>query len=100
MAGYEMLRNDWRAASMTEYQRRTLFDTAEKELENWIDGATGWTDADYRRNRRTIARKVRQQVKTFGLETILFWFIGWLITRLLNWLWEKWKTNKAAGLYL
>jgi hypothetical protein len=47
---------------------------------------------------KLITQRVKQQVQFVIPAVILFALVGWLVTKLLDWLWDRYTQNQSAQL--
>jgi hypothetical protein len=45
----------------------------------------------HKASRRDIVKRVKGQVKTFGIEFLILAIVGWIIGKILDYLWDQWN---------
>jgi len=81
---------------LTEPQRVSLADVTIQEFDSSVTLKQQTTEFT-REQRKEIIKRVKesQVVQDFGLSFIIMAIIGWIITKILDYLWDNWKQEQS-----
>jgi len=92
----DKLDQDWLVArATTPTERRTMVSVAEEKLTDYVVGG----GKDYAKDRSWLVHEVSKDPEVKGfitLSLILMILAGWIIGKLLDYLWDSWTYNRSA----
>lgn len=88
----------WVSMITTSDQRDAILRVTERELQKSLDSGGMQNEYDYYMWKDAIVKRVREDVEIKGfLSIILMAALGWIVTKILDALWDNWKTNNQVG---